>query len=371
MTETGAGHAGDGSDTDRAGGTPSHGAGSRGDPSRATDTRGTRRLRTPYRSSGADLPFGHPEWSHGVAMEGYFWRLTDPAAGRVAIALIGVQSDDTGSWALGGLGTSEGSWRQTILPAALARRNGLGARAGRSFLGTDRRLLVDLGGDARLDVHLEATNRWPARRPFGGSSWFQTIPGLNQYWHPWLLGGRATGTLDIAGQRWDFESAEVYGEKNWGRAGFPDSWWWGQAQGFPDADACVAFAGGEVTAGPLRTEVTGLVVRLPDGRVIRLGNPVTSPVRADVGDEHWVLEGRSLSWAVSVEAHAPLADALVLPVPLVGQRRAVPGAIEQLTGTLAVQVRHHGHLVWEAESPLAGLEHGGLARAAALSASRA
>ncbi len=51
------------------------------------------------------------------------------------------------------------------------------------------------------------------------------------------------------------------------RARFPDSWWWGQAQGFADADACVAFAGGQGTAGALRTEVTGLVVRLPDGKV--------------------------------------------------------------------------------------------------------
>ncbi|WP_312349949.1 tocopherol cyclase family protein [Actinomyces sp.] len=363
---------------------------------------GPRRRVTAYRASGADLPFGHPEWSHGVAMEGYFWRLTDPTSGRVAIALIGVQNDDTGSWALTGLGTSEGSWRQAILPAARARRTGLGARAGDLmpsaspdtagnrggvtageremetsggatgyFLGTDRRLLVELGDDAKLDVHLEATDRWPSRRPFGGSSWFQAVPGLNQYWHPWLLGGRATGSLDISGERWEFVDAEVYGEKNWGRAGFPDSWWWGQAQGFPDTDACVAFAGGEVTAGRLRTEVTGLVVRLPDGHVIRLGNPVTSPVRADVGDEHWILEGRSLTWSVSVEARAPLGDALVLPVPLVGQRRAVPGAIEQLAGTLAVRVRHRGHLVWEAKSSLAGLEHGGLARAAALAASRA
>ncbi len=35
--------------------------------------------------------------------------------------------------------------------------------------------------------------------------------------------------------------ADVYGEKNWGTEGFPDSWWWGQAQAFDDGtDACVA-----------------------------------------------------------------------------------------------------------------------------------
>ena len=29
-----------------------------------------------YRRTGADLPFADPRGYHGVAMEGYFWRLT-------------------------------------------------------------------------------------------------------------------------------------------------------------------------------------------------------------------------------------------------------------------------------------------------------
>lgn len=331
-------------------------------------------MRTPsYRASGADLPFERPERAHGVAMEGYFWRITDPATRRVVIALIGVQTDHTGRWALGGVGASDGFWRQAIIPSADTRRRGLGARAAGaqgSFFGTDERLVVDLGADAHLDIRLAGLTRWPAGRPFGGSSWFQMIPGLNQYWHPWLLGGRASGTAVVGGSRWDFVDAQVYGEKNWGRAGFPDSWWWGQAQAFAEPGACVAFAGGDVSAGPLRTEVTALVVRLPDGKVLRLGNPVTSPVRADVGDEHWRLEGRSRGWSVFVDADAPLTAAHLLPVPLVGERRAVPGAIEHLSGRLRVQVSHHGRQVWAGESGLAGLEHGGLDRAAALAAAR-
>lgn len=328
-----------------------------------------------YRASGADLPFGHPERAHGVAMEGYYWRFTDPRSQRVTIALIGVQTDDTGRWALVGLGTSDGFWRQAILPEAEAeaRVGGVGARAkgpGTSFFGTDGRVVVDLGADARLDVRLSALSRWPAGRPFGGSSWFQSVPGLNQYWHPWLLGARASGAVVTGGGRRYIVDAQVYGEKNWGRAGFPDSWWWGQAQGFPEPGACVAFAGGQVVAGPLRTEVTALVVRLPDGRLVRLGNPVTSPVRAQVSDGHWHLEGRSHEWTISVHADAPLATALILPVPLVGQRRAVPGDIEHLAGHLRIAVARRGRQLWAGESQLAGLEHGGLERAASLAASR-
>ena len=67
-------------------------------------------IAAPYRSSGADLPFGSLTSRHGVAMEGYFWRFTDPAAQRVVIALIGVQRSRRGPWALVGLGAHPGQF---------------------------------------------------------------------------------------------------------------------------------------------------------------------------------------------------------------------------------------------------------------------
>lgn len=325
-----------------------------------------------YRSSGADVPFGSLTSGHGVAMEGYFWRFTDPVAQRAVIALIGVQQSRRGPWALVGLGAHPGQfWRQAVVMEAQARRGGPGAEAGSVFRGDDRRVVVDLAPDARLDVTLSELNPWPRTRPFGGSSLFQMIPGLNQYWHPWLLGARANGTATLGGETWQLRDAQVYAEKNWGSDGFPRMWWWGQAHGFAERDACVAFAGGEVTAGPLRTTVTALVVRLPDGTLLRLGNPGTSPVRVAISDERWALSGRTRAWQVEVEGHAPLGQALVLPVPLVEERRASPGALEHLGATMTVRVRNRGHLVWEGTSHLAGLEHGGLDRAAAEARRRA
>ena len=218
---------------------------------------------------------------------------------------------------------------------------------------------------AYRNVTLTDLDLWPRTRPFGGSSWFQMVPGLNQYWHPWLLGGRAAGTATIGGETWRFDDAQVYAEKNWGSDGFPDTWWWGQAHGFAERNACVAFAGGEVSAGPLRTTVTAVVVRLPDKTLLRLGNPGTSPVRATISDGIWRIAGRSRTWQVELAGHGHPGDALVLPVPLVEERRAAPGALEHLGATMDVRVRHHGRLVWSGTSRLAGLEHGGLDRAAA------
>lgn len=318
-----------------------------------------------YRGTGADLPFGHPTRAHhGVAMEGYFWRITDPATGRVVIALCGANQGPKGPWSTIGLAAwPAGFLRTESLDGAWTDPDGLGVRGGgQAFSGNSHRLRVDLGEDSRLDLRFHDPIPWP-HRLFGGSSGFQSVPGLNQYWHPWLLGARASGTAVLGDERWEFSDADVYAEKNWGREGFPEAWWWGQAQGFTERDACVAFAGGIVTAGPLRVEVTGLVVRLPGGPVIRLGDPVISPVRTTTSDEHWRLSGRGFGWRIEVEASAPLDRAFVLPVPLPSEHRNVAGDLEHLVGDLTVTVHRWGRPVWKAHTRLAALEHGGLERA--------
>ncbi|PTR31210.1 tocopherol cyclase-like protein [Rhodococcus sp. OK519] len=316
-----------------------------------------------YRRTGADVPFGNPLAAHDVAMEGYFWRFTQRDTGRVLIALAGINRAADGQWATLGMGAHPGGFLRTAAhPVAGADPDDLGAFAGDAFHGTRDRLRVDLGPGARIDARITDRFEWPRRR-FGGSSGFHTVPALNQYWHPWLLGGRVEGWADVDGERWDLDGAQVYGEKNWGRGGFPDAWWWGQAQGFDDPRVCVAFAGGIVTAGPLRTEVTAVVVALPDGTVIRVGNPVVSPVRAEVDDESWLLSGGSRRWSVEIRGEARRGDAHVLPVPLPAERRNMPGALEHLGGKLSVTVSNNGRCCLSGASHLAGLEWGGISRA--------
>ena len=314
---------------------------------------------SPYRATGADLPFGDPLPYHGVAMEGYFWRFTDVAAGRVVVALIGVNQAADGKWATLGLAMHPGGLlHEAAWPVADADADRLGASAGEAFHGRQGRVEVNLGPDARLDVHLQDEVLWPRSRPFGGSSIFQTVPGLNQYWHPHILGAKVRGTATIDGQEFSLDGATAYAEKNWGRGGFPPSWWWGQAQGFEREDVCVAFAGGEIVAGRLHTNVTAVVVRLGD-KIIRIGDPIVSPVKADVTNTSWSLRGRGPVWGVEIEGEAPLADAHLLPVPLPAERRNVPGALEHLGGRMRVVLRRRGRIVWTGESALAGLEHGG------------
>ena len=74
---------------------------------------------------------------------------------------------------------------------------------------------------------------------------------------------------------------------------------------------------------------------------------------------------REAGMQVEVDAASPLSDAHVLPVPVPSQGRNTPGALEHLAGTLEVRVARRGREVWRGTSYLAGLEHGGLARAEA------
>jgi len=324
-----------------------------------------------YRSQGADLPFGDLRPAHEVTMEGYFWRITDARAGRVVVALCGINRSSGGTWATVALAGHPGGFVAAAdLPDAGADPDRLGAWAGeRAFAGQPGRVRVDLGPDARLDVRLRELRGW-TRRPFGGSGAAHALPGLGQYWHPHVLGGRAAGRAILGGETVALDGAEVYAEKNWGRGGFPETWWWGQAHAFERPDVCVAFAGGDVAIGPARLRATALVVRLGD-ELIRLGDPVLSPVQADVGDAHWRLRARGPRWSVEVDAGAAPGAAHVLPVPLPARRHSVPGALQHLGGRLHVVVRRRGRVMFAGESRLAGLEHGGRDRAAAELARRA
>jgi hypothetical protein len=314
-----------------------------------------------YRALGADPPFGDPRRAHGVAMEGYFWRFSDRRSGRVVIALCGVCRGGGPAWATvalaahpGGVVFSADLPHAGVDPAAL----GVWAHGSAGSLrGDASRLEVDLGPAARLAVSFADPR--PARRSMlGGSGVAHLIPGLGQYWDPHLLGAEVRGHAALGEETVDLGGFRAYAEKNWGRGGFPARWWWGQAQGFSRDDVCVAFAGGELTLGPVRTEATAVVVGLGEERV-RLGNPLSAPARVSAQDGHWEVRARGPIWAVELEGEGAPGEAHVLPVPDLEARRSVPAAHEHLAARLRIVLRRRGRVVYAGESGVAGLELGG------------
>jgi tocopherol cyclase len=307
-----------------------------------------------YRRTGADPPFGDPRGYHGVGMEGHFWRITQPRGGAVVIAIVAISRDAEGRpWAMASLAAHPGgAVRSATLPDANAATRGLALRSGAAVAADEGSLLIALGDDARLDIAFSDPLLWP-RRAFGALGPAHVIPGLSQYWHPWLLRAQVTGVARVGGDEIDLDGAVAYAEKNWGAGGMPPAWWWGQAHGFERPDVCVAFAGGRAGFGPLRAVATALVVAL--------GNDVHTvvrppwPLRVDVDDRGWRLAGGG----IEVEAHADAVAPHLLPVPVPRERRRLDDwAPQHLTGTLHLRVRRRGRTVYEGTSHLAGLERG-------------
>ncbi|MEQ8834069.1 MAG: tocopherol cyclase family protein [Miltoncostaeaceae bacterium] len=309
-----------------------------------------------YRRLGADPPFGDPAGHHGVPMEGYYWRLVDPASGRVVVALCGVVRGAAGTPERALVALSDGSgpvrhrWVEREVradPGRLALDAGGVLRADRS------RLSVDLGPGARLQVDLIRGRAWP-RPALGALGLAQMLPGLQQYWHAHTLGGAADGRLESEDGPVVLAGAVVYGEKNWGR-GFPPAWWWGQAGVWDgDDDACVAFAGGRLGAVPGLCATT-VVVRLGD-EVIRLVAPA-AVVRARAGGGEWHVRASGPRARVDIEARAGERPPLALPFP--PREGEPPGTVAQFQhGHMTVVVRRGRRVLWRGESRHAALERG-------------
>jgi hypothetical protein len=313
------------------------------------------RLLQLYRRAGADPPLGDPRGHHGVPMEGYFWRLSDAASGTVVVAFTGVSRDASGAlWATLGLAAQPGDVVRTdVAEHAEADPDRLGVRVGSRLRADEHGLDVDLGPGARLRVRFGDRVPWP-RRALGGVGLGHVVPGLGQYWHPHMLDAAVTGEAELGDRRIDLDGARAYAEKNWTpyRHGFPSEWWWGQAHGFADADACVAFAGGRL----LGASAGAVVVRIGAELIHAVSPPV--PLRMRLGDGTWRLRARAGRDLVALEGSAGGAP-FRLPVPVPHERRAAPGvSAMHLTGDVHVRVHRGGRVRWEGTSRIAGLERG-------------
>jgi hypothetical protein len=310
----------------------------------------TGRLVSAYRRTGADPPFADPAAAHGVGMEGYFWRFTDAASGRILIALCGACRAPDGTWALVALGAHPGGFqRWEVVPHCELSAHGLGIRAGNALYADERSIRVRIAG-ASLNAVIDPVTPWP-RRSLGALGLAHLVPALGQYWHPHLLLGRTTGSAVLDGERVPLDGATAYAEKNWGDV-FAGHWWWGQAHGLGDGAACVAFAGGRLPVGA----PTAVVVALEE-RVLSFTPPVARLVTA-TAPNRWRIRARGAVHTVELEAEADGDDVHRLPVPVPAERRAELRSAQHLAGHLAVTVRRDRRLVFRGESSLAGLERG-------------
>ena len=280
-----------------------------------------------WRRTGADLPYGDLGADRGTPFEGWYWRFSDPASGRVVIGLCGGMR----TWALGALASSTSRDIEQAITGTVADvlPGGAAVRAGSSS----------------VEAELSDVIAWP-RRLLGALGPAHLLPWMPQYWQPLVLRATAHGHALVRGERIAIDGWHAYHEKNWGPS-FAGDWWWGQAH--LDADADVAFAGGHIL-GPVAA--TAVVVRIGDD-LLSLAPPAL--VRTRVGDGTWHVDARSARHHVTIEAEGRRPH--TLPVPA-GDRRTEPRSHQVLAGRLQVTVRRGRRTLLRAESAVAGLERG-------------
>jgi tocopherol cyclase len=314
-----------------------------------------RRLLDAYRRTGADPPFADPARAHGTALEGYYWRVVDPAAGSVVVVLCGICQGRDGPWAAVALASHPGGFaRHVVVAPASADTSRFGACAGDAVRGSAHALSAHLGDDAWVDLRFRRPRVWPGR-VFGALGLGHAVPGLGQYWHPVVLSAEAEGEVCLGGVRSALDGATVYAEKNWGPS-FAGHWWWGHAGAFPDYDGTVAFAGGRLGIAGRTVSPTVAVVRL-ENEVLRFAPPLAR-MRAAVGAGAWSIRGRTLRHAVEIDGEATGGSGHVLPVPDIAARRVDMRSTQHLAGRLRLHVSRGDRVLFEGESPLAGLERG-------------
>ncbi|XP_031101652.1 tocopherol cyclase, chloroplastic [Ipomoea triloba] len=75
------------------------------------------------------------------------------------------------------------------------------------------------------------------------AGWLAAFPVFEPHWQICMAAGLSTGWIEWDGQRYEFENAPSYSEKNWGD-GFPRKWFWVQCNVFEGADGEVSLTSG-------------------------------------------------------------------------------------------------------------------------------
>jgi len=314
-----------------------------------------RRAVRAYRRAGADLPFTDPARDHGATMEGYYWRVVDPASASVLVVLCGVCRRPRPAWATVAVAGHPGGFvRHAVVRPAAGEPDRFGVSAAEVLRGSAHELSARFDDETWVDLRFRAPVFWP-RRSFGALGPAQAVPGLAQYWYPVLVAAEADGEACLGGERRVLSGARAYAEKNWG-PGFPQDWWWGHADAFPAGDVTVAFAGGRLNVAGEVVSPTALVVRL-DGLVLRFAPPLAR-MRVAATARGSRIRARSLRHSVEVEGDATHGAPHVLPVPDVSTGEVEMRSRQHLAGRLRLRVTRGARTLFDGESPLAGLERG-------------
>nr|CAD1843386.1 unnamed protein product [Ananas comosus var. bracteatus] len=198
------------------------------------------------------------------------------------------------------------------------------------------------------------------------AGWLAAFPIFEPHWQICMADGLSTGWIEWDGERFEFEDAPSYSEKNWG-GGFPRKWFWIQCNVFEGASGEVALTVG----GGLR-KLSGLADNYENAALIGVHHkgifyefvPWNGTVSWKIALwGHWQLSGENETHVVEVEATAKEPGTpLRAPTTEAG---LVTACKDTCFGDLRLQIWERsndgskGKLILDATSNMAALEVGG------------
>ncbi len=316
--------------------------------------------------------------------EGWYYRISLPGVAQSLATIYSIEDPHGGSPFSQGM--VQVLTRDGFAPHAFAVENFWAAKDDLAF-GQGPGLLspedfwsqVNLGYQATGQLNQGQTPfaRWCYQiQPITGWGKQEATMGLLSYlpvyevgWQITMAHGWGTGFFEWQGQRYDFEQAPVYIEKNWG-LGYPQIWFWLQCnswhtiQGDHDPHLTLTSGGGlrKTLGWTDQAAMIGLHYR---GRFYNFRSE-TGQVRWHTSTQgpvaRWSLWGGADGYEIELEAQIPSAQLLQILGPS-HTATMHPISLHSLVGVLNLSLyrgRHTGRrLILQAHSTLAAVECGG------------
>ncbi|XP_072959929.1 probable tocopherol cyclase, chloroplastic [Typha angustifolia] len=198
------------------------------------------------------------------------------------------------------------------------------------------------------------------------AGWLAAFPVFEPHWQICMAGGLSTGWIEWDGERFEFENAPSYSEKNWG-GGFPRKWFWVQCNVFEGTPGEVALT----AAGGMR-KLSGLTENYESPALIGVHHegtfyefvPWTGKVSWEIAPwGYWKISGENDRHMVELEATTDeLGTPLRAPTAEAG---LVTACKDTCFGDLRLQLWEKrydgskGKMILDVTSNMAALEVGG------------
>ncbi|XBJ10021.1 hypothetical protein VPH35_014978 [Triticum aestivum] len=195
------------------------------------------------------------------------------------------------------------------------------------------------------------------------AGWLAAFPFFEPHWQICMAGGLSTGWIEWDGERFEFENAPSYSEKNWG-GGFPRKWYWCNAFSGTSGEVALTAAGGLRKIGLGDTyESPSLIGVHHEGKFYEFV-PWTGTVSWDIAPwGHWRMSGENKNHLVEIEATTKEpGTALRAPTMEAG---LVPACKDTCYGDLKLQMWEKkydgskGKIILDTTSNMAAVEVGG------------